>query len=52
MKIISFVKVMFLIISREWGEYHLPCTSIVFCPVGALTASWSKVMISPESLNT
>ena len=29
-------------------ERYLPCTSIVFFPVGALTASWSKVMISPE----
>ena len=27
---------------------YSPCTSIVFFPVGALTASWSKVMISPE----
>merc|ERR1712045_1114771 len=26
-----------------------PCTSMVFFPVGARTASWSKVMISPPA---
>ena len=29
---------------------HTPCSSIVFCPLGALRANWSKVRISPPAL--